>query len=63
MWDFSQTQDEAAVLTGVGVFAGAYLLDGEPIKTSLGMAIMAVLAIVGYSGYSKAPTPTPKVGG
>jgi hypothetical protein len=51
-WDFSATNDEGAVLTGIATFVITYLLGSEPLNTSIGLAIMAGLAVLGYTGAS-----------
>ncbi len=62
-FNLSQTNDEAAALTALGAFATAYLFGAEPLLHSVGIAILAGLAVVGYTGYTSpaaAPAATPK---
>ncbi len=57
-FNLSKTNDAAALLTGAFSFAGLYLVGDEPIKSALGLSILAAGAILGYTGYSgAAPAP------
>lgn len=53
-FNLSKTNSEAAVLTGFGAGALPYFLDGEPVKTCIGLGILAGLGILGYTGYTPA---------
>ena len=54
-FNLSVANDEAAILTAVGAFAATYLLGGDAIRTALGIAIIAGLGVLGYTGYTAAP--------
>lgn len=51
-FNLSKTNSEAAVLTGIGAGLLPYLLDGEPIKTSIGLGLLAGLGVLGWTGYT-----------
>jgi hypothetical protein len=58
-FSLSQSNDELAVLTGVGTFASTYLLGHEPISTAIGLAVLGALGVLGVTSVSATGAPAP----
>lgn len=54
-FNLSLANDEAAFVTALGAFVGGMLFGHMPAVTSLEYAVLAGLAVVGYTGYNASP--------
>lgn len=51
--DLSKANEEYAGLTAIGTFAYTYLLGGDALFHSVGLAVVAALGVLGLTGISK----------
>ncbi len=54
-FNLSKTNDEAAALTAVGAFVTLLVTSDLPLIKELGLAVLAGLGVLGYTGYNSKP--------